>query len=1497
MFLIFDTETTGLPKNYNAPLTDFDNWPRLVQLAWQIHDEKGGLTEVKNFIVKPEGFEIPFQAEKVHGISTQKALQEGHDLSFVLDEFNSAISKAQFLVGHNVEFDINIVGCEYKRKNITTRLLETKQIDTKTESTDYCALPGGRNGRYKWPNLSELHNKLFHESFDEAHNASADVVATARCFLELVRLGVISHQKLLLPPEFYSSFIIANPDTIQPEDIEIETNFDDKKDTKKEISVKEELEKIKVDAIEVEGDKYFTHLHVHSQYSILDGAASISSLVTKAKNDGMEALALTDHGNMFGIKEFHQECKNAGIKPILGCEAYIVDDITQKDKSNFHIILLAKNETGYKNLLKLISVANIKGMYYKPRIDKQLLEKHREGLIVSSACLGGEINRTLLNKGVEAAEQVLQWYKTIFEDDFYLEVQRHPTEDVVLKGEIFENQKYANTELTKLGNKHNIKIIASNDVHFTNEEDARAHDLLICLNTGKDVDDPNRMRYTQQEWFKTTDEMYELWADRPEVLQNTRDIVGKIEEFELDSKPIMPEFPIPDNFGTINSYREKYNEEMLREEFKQYEDLGGYEPVLRIKLESDYLKHLTYIGAEKRYKEEFSGTNKERIDFELNTIQQMGFPGYFLIVQDFIAAAREMGVLVGPGRGSAAGAAVSYCLEITNIDPINHNLLFERFLNPDRISMPDIDIDFDDDGRQLVLDWVTKKYGHDRVAHICTFGTMAAKMAIKDVARVLKLPLDEANRITKEFPDNGKLAQAYKIVTALEKELGNLERVCDKLRQNRNKAIKNEDNKEALKNDVRIFVSDEISKARSTNNDIELDTLNYACTLEGSVRQTGVHACGILIGKTSLDDNIPLMPTKDEELLTTQYDGRYVESIGLLKMDFLGLKTLSIIKEALANIKLSKGIDIDIDKISFNDEATFELFSQGETTAIFQFESPGMKKHLRALKPNRFEDLVAMNALYRPGPMEYIPDFIERKHGRKEVLYDHPLMKQYLEESYGITVFQEQVMLLSRVLGGFTRGQSDTLRKAMGKKKLKLMEELKVLFVDGCLNNEEFVKGCKEENKDPQTLIEKIWKDWVAFASYAFNKSHSVCYAHIAYQTGFLKAHYPAEFMAATLSRNLSNITEVTKLMEECRRMGANVLVPDVNESYLRFVVNQDGDIRFGMAAIKGVGEAAVEHIIKEREKNGRYEGIFEFVERVNLSAVNKKNIECMVMAGCFDSFNEIKRYQFFHTNNEGLNFIDLLIRYGNLVKTQQNSNTLFGNDSSYLSAQKKPDIPVCEEWPPLEKLNKEKELIGIYLSSHPLNNYKLEIDNFANNNLADLNDLNKLFNKQVSVAGLVTEVRHLTTKTGRPFGVLIMEDFSDSYKFMLFGKDYEDFRNYLFEGYSLLIKGVVQENPWRKEARELEFKIKTINMLANVRDEFVKNLSIKMSLSELTNDIIERIHEQTSNSKGKAQISFKICDEQEGMQVEMFSRNTMVQVSNELIKFFETNNIEYSVS
>ncbi len=1212
----------------------------------------------------------------------------------------------------------------------------------------------------------------------------------------------------------------------------------------------------------------FTHLHVHSQYSILDGAASVYDLVHKAKEDGMTALALTDHGMMLGIKEFHQTCTKMKIKPVLGCETYvagrsITDKSAKEDRYGDHLILLAKNETGYKNLIKLISIANNEGFYYKPRIDKNLLSKYSEGLIVTSACLGGEIPGLLRDNNIDEAEKAILWYKKIFGPDYYLELMRHPAEEQQQREEVYEIQLQVNDKIVQLARKHEIKLIATNDVHFVNPEDADAHDLLICLNTGKDIDDPSRMRYTKQEWFKTQEEMNQLFADIPEALENTSEIVNKIEYFELDAPPIMPVFPIPEEFGTEEDFKKKYPEEKLHEEFGEegFIRLGGYDKAVRVKRESDYLRHLTYKGAIQRYGDPIPEEIVKRLDFELDTINQMGYPGYFLIVQDFINAAREMGVVVGPGRGSAAGAAVSYCTGITNIDPIKYNLLFERFLNPDRITLPDVDIDFDDDGRQLVLDYVTQKYGQDKVAHICTFGTMGTKMAIRDVARVLKLPLPEADRLAKLVPEAPKMTFP--------------------------KAFKN---------------SIELNKEKESDNPLIVKTIKFAETLEGSVRQTGVHACGILISRDPLTEHIPLMPTKDSEnLYTTQYDGRFVESIGLLKMDFLGLKTLSIIKETLENIKISKGIELDIDNIPWNDKNTFDLFSHGETTAIFQFESEGMKKHLRELKPNRFEDLVAMNALYRPGPMEYIPAYIARKYGRQKVEYDLPMMEKYLSETYGITVFQEQVMLLSRLLANFTRGDSDSLRKAMGKKITSLMDELKIKFVEGCKANFNFIDECNLVGKKPEDVIEKIWKDWEAFASYAFNKSHSVCYAYIAYQTGYLKANFPGEFMAANLSRNLSNISEITKLMTECHRMDLNVLGPDVNESFSKFTANKNGDIRFGMAAIKGVGSSAAKNIIKTRKKHGPFKSIFDFVEKVNLQAVNKKNLEALAMAGAFDNLNGIKRSSFFagENKNDDTSFIEKLIRYGNKIQTESQSmqQTLFGGltDSKVV---KKPTIPQVEEWPKIILLDKEKEYIGIYLTAHPLDDYRLEIENFCSKevSLKDLkNDIEKFKDREFSVGGMVTSAREGFSKNGKPFSTLTLADYTDSYEFFFFGQDYVNFQKYCKPGLFILVKGAVRQR-FRSEFHE--FKATQIELLSEVRKKYVKSVTLNMPLNIISDAKIVEIEKLVKNNKGNTLLKFNIYDPESNLNIKLFSRNSKIELTDTMIKYFDDNpDIGYTIN
>ena len=1460
MFLVFDTETTGLPKSWKAPLTDLDNWPRMVQLAWQCHDIRGKFLYAKNHVILPDGYTIPDDVVAVHGITTEIAQEQGIPLKEALEDFIADVKKAKHVIGHNVEFDINIVGAELLRCEMPEIMTKAPELCTKIESTEYCAIM--KKGRVKWPTLTELHLRLFEVPFEEAHNAAADVEATTRCFLELIRVGGISGQRLQMTELEISDFRKANPGIIQPAGIKFESF---KKDAFADFDFEEDIKESDTTPILKPGEKApFVHLHVHSQFSILDGAIKTYDIASKAKADGMPAVAITDHGGMFGVKEFHVACAKAEIKPIIGVEAYVArrGHLIKEDKSDgsgYHLILLAKNKIGYKNLLRLTSIAHTDGMYYKPRIDKELLEKYNEGIIISSACLGGEVSQHIMNGNFEKAEETILWYKNIFGEDYYLEVMRHKNNDPVLKRDIWENQQKVNKVLLQLGKKLGVKVIATNDAHFANEEDAESHDLLVCLSTGRDYDDQTRMRYTKQEWMKTTAEMNELFVDIPEVLMNTIEIADKVEAFELDSDPIMPPFDIPEEFGTIEDFKIKYSEEQLIEEFSEaaFKRLGSYNKVLQIKLEAEYLKHLTYIGAHKHYGNELEDSVTERLEFELDTIKTMGFPGYFLITQDFINAAKDMGVLVGPGRGSAAGSAVAYCVGITNVDPIKFDLLFERFLNPDRVSMPDVDIDFDDDGRQMVLDWVTEKYGKDKVAHICTFGTMATKSSIKDVARVLRLPLEEANRLAKMVPEAPKM--------------------------NFKKAYKE---------------SPELLREKDSSNELLVKTLFNAEKLEGSVRQTGVHACGILISRDPLEEHLPVMPTKGEELLTTQYDGRFVEDIGLLKMDFLGLKTLSIIKECLDNIKLSKGIDIDIDKISFEDEKAYELFSKGETTAIFQFESPGMKKHLQNLKPDRFDDLVAMNALYRPGPMEYIPSFIARKHGREKVEYDHPMMEPYLKDTYGITVYQEQVMLQSRALGGFTRGDSDTLRKAMGKKIIAMMDKLKTKFQEGCKNSQEFVEQAK--GKDIDKLVDKIWGDWEAFAAYAFNKSHSVCYAYIAYQTGYLKAHFPAEFMAANLSRNLSNITEVTKLMEECRRMKQMVFGPDVNLSYKKFTVDKNGDIRFGMAAIKNVGEGAVENIITEREENGPYKGIYDFVERVDLRAVNRKTFEALAQAGAFDLFKEVShRAQFFETNDSGETFIESILRYGNLFKNDitSNQNTLFGamNEDVEIS---KPAILQAESWGNLEKLNREKELVGIYLSSHPLDEYKIEMRNFCNSAVADLNDLNSIEGKEVSLGGIVTAVRSGITKNNKPFGGFTIEDYSGSYEFMFFGKDYLEFKNYCTEGYTLYIKGRVQRRTWGKEVEKpLEYKVNSVQMLGDLRESLLKSISIKLPIDTIDEKMIAELRGKIEENEGKAILKFLIFDPEKKIWVQMFSRSHRVDVSNDLIDYLENNPVfEYKL-
>ena len=1128
------------------------------------------------------------------------------------------------------------------------------------------------------------------------------------------------------------------------------------------------------------------------------------------------------------------------------------------DQSGYHLVVLAKNLKGYHNLIKLVSKAWTKGFYMRPRTDRAELEKYHEGLIVCSACLGGEVPRRITAGQFEEAEEAIRWYKNLFGDDYYLELQRHKATVARANHEVYPMQQVVNEKLIEYAKKYNIKLVCTNDVHFVDEENAEAHDRLICLSTGKDLDDPNRMLYTKQEWMKTREEMNEVFADVPEALSNTVEICDKVEFYSIDHAPIMPTFAIPEDFGTEEEYRKKLTEKDLFDEFTRDENgnvvmdeaaakakierLGGYEKLYRIKLEADYLAKLAYDGAKRRYGENLSEEVQERIKFELHIMKTMGFPGYFLIVQDFINAARhQLDVSVGPGRGSAAGSAVAYCLGITQIDPIQYDLLFERFLNPDRISLPDIDVDFDDDGRGRVLNWVTEKYGQEKVAHIITYGTMATKLAIKDVARVQKLPLSESDRLCKLIPD------------------------------------KLPDKKLNLPNAI-AYVP-ELQEAEVSPNPVLRDTIKYAKMLEGNVRNTGVHACGTIICRDDITDWVPVSTADDKEtgekMLVTQYEGSVIEDTGLIKMDFLGLKTLSIIKEAIENIRQSKGIILNIDEVPIDDPATYRLYSEGRTIGTFQFESAGMQKYLRELQPSTFEDLIAMNALYRPGPMDYIPDFIDRKHGRKPIEYDIPIMEKYLKDTYGITVYQEQVMLLSRLLADFTRGESDALRKAMGKKLRDKLDHMKPKFIE----------GGKKNGHDPKVL-EKIWADWEKFASYAFNKSHATCYSWVAYQTAYLKANYPSEYMAATMSRNISNITEITKLMDECKSMGVKVLGPDVNESNLKFSVNYHGDIRFGLGAIKGVGESAVQSILEERRKNGEFKNIFDFVQRVNLSACNRKNIENLALAGGFDSFSGIKREDFFVKNAKDESFSDILVRYGNKYQLDKAAaaNSLFGGEHEVEVAT--PEIVPAPSWSDLERLNKERDLVGIYLSAHPLDEFAVILENVCNVHMAELTDLTPLQNHDLVLGGIVTGVREGYTKTGKPYGIAKVEDYSGTAEFAFFGNEWVEKKNFFMEGMFLFMKGKCQPKQWKQE--EWEVKINSIELLPEVKERVVEKLTVTAPLSAIDDQLIMEFSSLVKDSPGNAELHFLVRDEDGQMYVNLMSRTMKISVQKELVNYLK---------
>ena len=1239
----------------------------------------------------------------------------------------------------------------------------------------------------------------------------------------------------------------------------------------------------------------FIHLHVHTYYSILDGQSSIKRLVDKAVANGMRGMAVTDHGDMFGIKEFHDYVgginkgrKKDGLepfKPIFGCEMYVSrygskslkDD--KKHQSGYHLIVLAKNYKGYKNLIKLVSRSWTDGFYMRPRTDREDLERYHEGLIVCSACIAGEVPAKILKGDIAGAREAVEWYHRVFGDDYYLELQRHEVKDPSIRAnrETFPLQQQANKVLIELAREYGIKLICSNDAHFVDQENAEAHDHLLCLSTGKDLDDPSRMLYSKQEWFKTREEMNDIFQDVPEALSNTCEIVDKVEIYSIDHDPIMPFFPIPEEFGTEEQWREKYTEEDLFREFtsdengqnplpredgeKKIQKLGGYDKLYRIKFEADYLAKLAYEGAHRIYGEELSKEVDDRIRFELHIMKTMGFPGYFLIVQDFINSARdELGVMVGPGRGSAAGSVVAYCLGITKIDPLKYDLLFERFLNPDRISLPDIDTDFDDDGRGKVLKWVEDKYGHENCAHIITYATMATKNSIKDVARVEKVPLSVTNALCKAIPD----------------------RLPD---------VDGKTPKMNLPNAIKAVP--ELRDAEASADPALRNTIKYAKMLEGTVRGTGIHACGFIICRDPISDWVPVSTAddpdfKDQKTNCTQYDGHVIESTGLIKMDFLGLKTLSELKEACENIRITRGIEVDLDHIPIDDPKTYELYQQGRTIGTFQFESAGMQKYLRELKPTVFEDLIAMNALYRPGPMGYIPQFIRRKHGEEPITYDIPVMEKYLKDTYGITVYQEQVMLLSRLLADFTRGESDALRKAMGKKKKDIVDQMKPKFIEGGVKN----------GHDPKVL-EKIWGDWEAFASYAFNKSHAACYSWVAFQTAYLKANYPAEFMAAIMSRRRDQITEITKLMDECKQMGIATLGPDVNESYQKFGVNKKGEIRFGLAAIKGIGDNVAQAIIDERQKNGLFKDIFDFVERINFGQCNRRCFESLALSGGFDSFG-LRREDYFAQNNKGETLIDIVMRYGQTYQTEklQAQNSLFGAFDD-LEIQH-PTLPQTDvRWSDIERLNKERELVGIYLSAHPLDEYKIVLDNLCNTRCDELADVNQLKDREdVIIGGIVTGVRTRFDKRGQPCGFVTLEDFDGSGELALFGEDWGKWSGMFTEGASVYVTAKVK--PRFQYSDIMQLKVQNIEYLSSVKDRAIDRITISLTTDpELLNEqVVTELGEIINAHPGKTKLFFQLRDAAGKHHVLLQSTTKGVDVKNVLVQFIEqTPALDYKIN
>ena len=1491
MYLIFDTETTGLPKDFKAPISDTDNWPRCVQIAWQLHDEMGNLIENRDYLIKPEDYNIPFESQQIHGISTALAEEQGFSLEEVLKEFNIAIEKTTFIVGHNVEFDLNVMGSEFYRKKIETQLFVKSKLDSCTEKTAaLCQISGGRGGKFKLPTLTELNNHLFQVTFAEAHNATADVEATTRCFLELIRQEKYSAEELGVTEDYFLKFKENNPNRIEVAGIK---HLNLKKESE-QLKNQEKSEEITTanDYSEILEDVPFSHLHNHSQFSILESTASTSSLIETAIDMEMPAVALTDLGNIMGafnfveeaiahnknvekinkeailearklesteevegeleeVKEIEltdEEVENAkkakedelealvideqeaddlgvdllkGIIPIVGSEFNICNDHTNKKvKDNgYRIVLLAKNKKGYRNLIKLSSISNIDGFYYVPRIDRELLLAYKNDLIVLSGSLQGEIPNKILTIGEKQAEEALVWWKKYFKDDFYLEIMRHG----------LDSENHVNDKIIEFSKKYDVKLIATNDVYYINKEEAEAQDILVCVKEGEQQATPKgrgrgyrRGLPNDAYYFKTQDEMKSLFSDVPESITNIQEVVDKIEVYQLARSVLLPKFEIPSSFvDPLDA-----------------EDNG-------VRGENAYLKDLTYKGAVKRWGE-ITEDIKERLDFELETISNSGYPGYFLIVWDLIAAARNMGVSVGPGRGSAAGSAVAYCLWITNIDPIKYDLLFERFLNPERVSMPDIDIDFDDEGRQKVIDYTTNKYGKENVAQIITYGTLGAKSSIRDTGRVMELPLHETDRIAKLLP-------LVKLDTIFNDTDKNKKKIAD------------------LRKEEKLQVNE--LKNIADGDDLQATTIIQARKIEGSVRNTGVHACGFIITPEPITNLVPVSKAKGTDMSVTQFDNSVVESAGLLKMDFLGLKTLTLIKDTVAIVEATHGIILDPDEFPMDDKKTYELFQDGETIGVFQFESPGMRKNLKLLKPTNFADLIAMVALYRPGPMDYIPTFIDRKHGRLEIEYDLPIMEDILKETYGVTVYQEQVMRLSQILANFTKGQADVLRKAMGKKQIDVLNKMKPNFIEN-----------GHKNGHPKEILEEIWKDWEKFASYAFNKSHATCYAFIAYQTAYLKANYPAEYMASVLSNNMNDIKKVTFYMNECRHSGIPVLGPDVNESYYKFAVNNEGAIRFGMGGIKGVGEGAVMSIISERKLNGKYTSIFDFSKRIDLRTVNKRVFEGLAYAGGFDGFSGTHRAQYFALDEKQRTFIDKAIRFGNRFQEDANSSqmSLFGGEDTS-TALPEPEIPLVEKWGVMEKLSKEKEVVGIYITGHPLDDYKNEIKYYCNATLDVLQDQVKLMDMDLSFGGIVTSVQHRVAKSGKGWALFTVEDYSDSFEFKMFGEDYLKHKHFLVPNsfLHLRIKIIKGWNEGDTRMRYLGFM-----MLQDVLENMSKRLTLQFDIKEVNKKLIQELGSSINMYKGKKELELLVYDMQEKIKLYMPSRKYKIQISNEFLQY-----------